>query len=73
MKDLITNKGLLIGAGTGAGIGLALAWLTGANKAGTIIALATLGGFVGYAKGETASSFSGGGIRFAPQSPPVNN
>ena len=71
MKNIITDKGLLTGAVAGAGLGFALAWLSGAPRIGTTIVFGILGGVVGYS-GED-KSFSGADGRrrwFAPQPPP---
>lgn len=60
IKNIITNKGLLMGAGIGAATGLIAAHICGVSKTVTAIMLAAVGGAVGYSgTGEAKSSFTG--------------
>ena len=53
----IVIKDKLIGAGIGAGVGLTLAYLSGANKIGVTLVFSALGGVIAYSLVE--DSFSG--------------
>lgn len=51
VKGMASNKGLITGAGIGAGLGFLVSWLSGANKITSTIAGAGIFGWAGYAMG----------------------
>ena len=70
MKNILTNKNTLVGAGIGAGTGLAISWLMGVrggNMFGITATATIIGGLVGSSGGESFHSAMGG--QFKPQLP----
>ena len=66
----IVIKDKLIGAGIGAGVGLTLAYLSGANKIGVTLVFSALGGAIAYSLAEDSFSGASGRPSSAPQPPP---